>query len=130
MAFTHKIQHGFAGLEEDFYLPYEVVRGVFFAHLFEPSVKFADETVSVNSACIRRLPDAEYVQFLVNREEKKLAVEPCTEESKDSFRWSTVGKDGKAKPKTMYIERLHGEKVLTIMPDSPAGAEKAVRGRG
>ncbi len=106
------------GTEEFSYKGYEVVRGVFFAHLFEPSVKFADETVSVNSACIRRLPDAEYVQFLVNREEKKLAVEPCTEESKDSFRWSTVGKDGKVKPKTITCKPFY-ERVMKLMDWDP-----------
>ena len=43
---------------EDFsYKGYEVVRGAFFAHLFEPSVKLVKETVSVNAACIRKLPD-------------------------------------------------------------------------
>ena len=34
------------------YEGYQVVRGEFFAHLFEPSVTLNDEKVSVNSACI------------------------------------------------------------------------------
>ena len=105
--------------EEEFsYKGYEVVRGVFFAHLFEPSVKFANDTVSVNSACIRKMPDTEYVQFLVNREEKKLAVEPCSEEAKDSFRWSTVGKDGKPKPKIITCKPFY-ERVMKLMNWDP-----------
>ena len=69
--------------EEEFsYKGYEVVDSRFFSHLFEPTVKLGKETVSVNASCIRKLPDTEYVQFLVNREEKKLAIEPCTEEDK------------------------------------------------
>ena len=51
---------------------YQVVRGEFFAHLFEPSVTLNNEKVSVNAACIRRLPQTDYVQFLVNPKEKKL----------------------------------------------------------
>ena len=59
---------------------YQVVRGEFFAHLFEPSVTLSKEKVSVNTACIRKLPDSDYVQFLVNPNEKKLAVKPCRED--------------------------------------------------
>ena len=92
---------------EDFSLEgYEVVHRAFFSHLFEPSVKLVKKTVSVNLACIRRLPDTEYVQFLVNRDEKKLVVKSCTEDEKDSFRWSSVGKDGKARPRTISCEQF------------------------
>jgi len=105
--------------EENFsYKGYEVVHGAFFAHLFEPSVKLVRETVSVNSACIRKMPDTEYVQFLVNRDEKKLAVKPCTEDTKDSFRWSSVGKDGKARPKTISCKPFF-EKIMNLMNWDP-----------
>ena len=104
---------------EDFsYNGYEVVRGAFFAHLFEPSVKIVKETVSVNSACIRRLPDTEYVQFLVNRDEKKLAVKPSAEDVKDSFRWASVGKDGKIRPKTISCKPFF-DKIMKLMEWDP-----------
>lgn len=61
---------------------YQVVRGEFFAHTFEPSFTFNNYKVSVNMACIKKLPSVEYVQILVNPEEKKLAVRPCREEEK------------------------------------------------
>ena len=79
---------------------YQVVRAEFFAHLFEPSVTLNKETVSVNMACLRKLPDTEYVQFLVNPVERKLAVKPCSEDMKYSFRWSS-GAGKKSKPKKM-----------------------------
>ena len=61
--------------EEEFsYDGYQVVRGEFFAHLFEPSVTFKDAKVSVNAACLNKLPDVTFVQFLVNPNEKKPAV--------------------------------------------------------
>lgn len=58
---------------------FQVVRGEFFAHIFEPSFTFSGNKVSVNTACIKKLPDTEFVQILVNPEEKKLAVRPCEE---------------------------------------------------
>ena len=100
------------------YEGYEVVRGEFFAHLFEPSVTFNNEKVSVNTACINKLPNIDYVQFLVNPKEKKLAVKPCTEEMKDSFVWASKGEDGKRKPKTVSC-RIFFAKVMNLMNWNP-----------
>lgn len=97
---------------------YQVVRGEFFAHLFEPSVTLNDEKVSVNSACIRKLPNTNYVQFLVNPNEKKLAVKPCSEDTKDSFCWSSIGADGKKRPKTISC-RIFFAKVMKLMGWNP-----------
>ncbi len=36
------------------YNGYQVVRGEFFAHLYEPSITFNNCRVSVNTACIRK----------------------------------------------------------------------------
>ena len=96
---------------------YQVVRGEFFAHIFEPSVTLNREKVSVNVACLRKLPDTEYVQFLVNPTEKKLAVKPCSEEARDSFRWSS-GDGKKRKPKTITCRIFFG-KIMTLMNWNP-----------
>lgn len=93
---------------------YQVVRGEFFSHLFEPSITFKDERVSVNTACINKLPDAEYVQILVNPEQKKLAVKPCSEEAKDSFCFVSKDANGKRKPKTISC-KVFFAKVLNLM---------------
>ena len=69
------------------YEGYQIVRGEFFAHTYEPSFTFNANKVSVNTACIKKLPDTDYVQILVNSEEKKLAVRPCLEDEKDAMRW-------------------------------------------
>ncbi len=100
------------------YEGYQVVRGEFFAHLFEPSVTLNDEKVSVNSACIRKLPETEYVQFLVNPTEKKLAVKPSTEDTKDSFCWASAGSDGKRHPKTISC-KIFFAKVMKLMNWDP-----------
>lgn len=96
---------------------YQVVRGEFFAHLFEPSVTLSREKVSVNTACLRKLPDVDYVQFLVNPNEKKLAVKPCKEDMKDSFRW-TSGEGKNRKPKTITC-RIFFAKIMSLMGWNP-----------
>ena len=109
------------GITEDktfSYDGYQVVRGEFFAHLFEPSVTLNKDKVSVNVACINKLPKVEYVQFLVNPTEKKLAVKPCTEEMKDSFCWVARTKEGKRKPKTISC-KIFFAKVMNLMGWNP-----------
>lgn len=96
---------------------YQVVRGEFFAHLFEPSVTLSKEKVSVNTACLRKLPEVDYVQFLVNPTEKKLAVKPCSEDMKDSFRW-TSGEGKTRKPKSITC-RIFFAKIMSLMGWNP-----------
>ena len=93
---------------------YQYVKGIFFAHLFEPSVTFVDEKVTVNNSCIRKLPEVDYVQFLVNPDEKKLAIKPCREEDKDSFKWCCLAKDGTRRPKIIGC-RIFYEKIFKLM---------------
>ena len=106
-----------ADIPEFSYDGYQEVRAEFFAHLFEPSVTLNKETVSVNMACLRKLPDTEYVQFLVNPIERKLAVKPCSEDMKDSFRWSS-GAGEKSKPKKIAC-KIFFAKVMELMGWDP-----------
>lgn len=100
------------------YSGYQVVRGEFFSHLFEPSITFNNEKISVNSACINKLSDAEYVQILVNPTEKKLAVKPCSEDKKDSFCWVSKTPNGKRKPKIITC-KVFFAKVMNLMGWDP-----------
>lgn len=77
---------------------FQVVRREFFYHLNEPSVTFNNNKIGVNSACIRKLPETEYIQFLVDRASHKLALRPCQESDIHSMRWCSVSKD-KRKPR-------------------------------
>jgi hypothetical protein len=63
-------------------------------------------------ACIRKLPDVEYVQILVHPEEKNLVIRPCKEEEKDSFRWKTSGK--KVSPKQVTC-KVFFAKIYALM---------------
>lgn len=89
---------------------YQVVRGEFFAHLFEPSITFNMNKIYLNTACIKKFPNVDYVQILVNSEDKKLAVRPCSGEEKDSFLWCTV----KRKPKQITCRVFWG-KIATLL---------------
>ena len=95
---------------------FQVVRGEFFAHTYEPSVTFSDYKVYVNKACIKKLPDFNYVQILVNPEQKKMAVRPCEEEEKDSFRWCSATE--KRNPKQITC-KIFFAKVFTLMGWDP-----------
>lgn len=98
---------------------YQVVRGNFFAHLFEPSVTFKSEKVYVNAACIRKLPTVEYVQFLVHPDKKMLAVKPCSEDTQDSFRWCSQGSTiNKRKAKAITC-KIFFAKVFSLMKWNP-----------
>ena len=77
---------------------YQVVRGEFFDHINEPSVSFNKGKVNFNAACIRRLPHVNYVQFLVNQQEKKLVIRPVGEDVKDGILWCSLS-GNKRKPK-------------------------------
>ena len=98
------------------YEGYQVVRGEFFAHVYEPSFTFNNYKVSVNTACIKKLPEFDYVQILVNPDDKKLAVRPCREDEKDSFRWCSA--TAKRSPKQITC-RMFFAKVLSLMEWNP-----------
>lgn len=91
---------------------FQVVRGEFFSHIYEPSFTLNLNKISVNMACIRKLPDVEYVQILVHPEEKNLVIRPCKEEEKDSFRWKTTGK--KVSPKQVTC-KVFFAKIYALM---------------
>lgn len=67
------------GEEEIDHSEYEIVRPEFFAHIKEPALTVNVDKIGVNTACVRLMPDVEYVQILVNRKEKKLLLKPCDE---------------------------------------------------
>ena len=103
--------------DDDFsYEGFQVVRGEFFSHIYETSITFNKNKIALNTACIRKLPEVEYVQMLVNPEEKKIAVRPCQEDEKDSFRWRSAG--NKLKPKQITC-KVFFAKIMSLMGWNP-----------
>jgi len=96
---------------------YQVVRREFFAHVYEPSITFSNCKVWLNTACLTQMPNVDYVQILVNPQDKKLAVRPSSEDEKDSFLWCTT-KGTKRKPKQITC-RLFFAKVIQLMDWNP-----------
>lgn len=95
---------------------FQVVRGEFFSHIYEPSITFNDYKVYVNATCIKKLPHCDYIQILVNPTDYKLAVRPCSEEEKDSFRWCSA--TAKRTPKQITC-RIFFAKVMSLMNWNP-----------
>lgn len=85
------------------YEGYQVVRGEFFAHFKEPSLTFNNYKLYVNMACLKKLPDTDYVHILVNPTEQKLVIRPCKEEEKDSFCWRSNSSNRRPKQITCKI---------------------------
>lgn len=104
-------------ITEDFDLDgFQVVRREFFAHMNEPSVSFNNCKIYVNMACLNKFPDTNWVQILVNRETKIMALRPCSEGLKDSFEWCTLR--GKRKPKQTTC-KLFFAKMVSMMDWNP-----------
>ena len=72
---------------------FEVTRGEFYAHMREPRLTLSDGKVQVNTACIRKMADVDYIQILINRMSHKLAIRACTEDDLFCLPWVRV-KDG------------------------------------
>lgn len=104
--------------EESFsYEGYQVVRREFFSHIHEPSITFNRCRISLNTACLNRLSAVDYVQILVNPEEKKLAVCPRGEDDKDTVLWRTA-RGEKRKPRQITC-RMFFAKVIQLMGWNP-----------
>ena len=97
---------------------FQVVRREFFAHLREPSATFSNCKFYVNQACINKFPKYDYAQVLINREEKILALRPCSEWSKDAYQWCGESK-GKRKPKQVTC-KLFFAKVFEMLEWNPS----------
>ena len=82
-------------VEEDMDIDdFEIVSPEFFSQIKEPSFTVNVNKVYVNAACVRLLPDVEYVKILVNRKRKMVAFEPSNEMDIEAYRWTRI-KDGK-----------------------------------
>lgn len=72
---------------------YQVVRKEFISHRFDPAMTVRSTSITFNNSCITKLEEATYIQFLINPEERKLAIRPCGEGDRDAVRWCVVRGD-------------------------------------
>ena len=93
---------------------YQVVRREFISHRFDPAMTIRGNSITFNNACISKLEDATYIQFLINPTEQKLAIRPCDEGARDAVRWCVVRGDKRksraitCKPFTKKLYELMG----------------------
>lgn len=103
---------------------FEVVRIEFLSFMREPCFTFCDGKIGVNTACVRRVPEVEYVQILINAEKKKMAVRMSREEDIHSFQWART-RDGKRFPRQV-TGRIVFMKVFDLMGWNPDHRYKIV----
>ena len=96
---------------------FQVVRREFFAHLREPSISFNNCKFSINTACLSKFPNTEYVQVMVNKDNKTLALRPCEEGARDSFLWC-LNSGGKRKPRAI-TGKIFFAKIVSLMNWNP-----------
>lgn len=76
---------------------FEMVAGEFFAQIKEPIFTLNVKKCYVNTACVRMMPEVDYVEFLISQEEMKLVLKPCDESTLSGYKWARV-KNGKRVP--------------------------------
>ncbi len=92
---------------------YQVVRREFISHRFDPAMTIRGNSITFNNACISKLENATYIQFLINPTEKKLIIRPCDEGARDAIRWCIVKSD---KRKSRQITcRIFSERLYEMM---------------
>lgn len=99
------------------YEGFQVVRREFFAHSNEPAITFNNYKVYVNAACLNKFQYIDYVQALVNKANKILAIRPCREEERDAFSWCVPG-SSRRKPRQITC-RLFFAKIFSLMGWNP-----------
>ena len=92
---------------------FQVVRREFFAHLREPTVTFSNCKFIVNMACLKRFPETDFVQVLINRNTKTMVLRPSKEGVKDAFPWCSQIRDVR-KPKQVSC-KLFFAKMFSFM---------------
>lgn len=94
---------------------FRVVPNKYFAHLYEPSFSFNYNKVYLNTACIKKFPNVNYIQFLINPEDKILAIKLFEkEEEMGTFPWCTA----KRKPKHITCPVFFGM-IMDLMSWNP-----------
>ncbi len=92
---------------------FQVLRAEYLPQIKKYSVSFSKHQMSVNTACLKRFPETELVEILLNRKAKKMIIRPMIEEEKDSLLWCNTN-GGKRKPRKVTVKYLF-EMLFTMM---------------
>jgi hypothetical protein len=92
----------------------EVLRAEFASSVFKPKVILSYESISFNMACVKLMPDARYVNVLIDRMRKRIIILPVNKHAKDALQWCNIAKTGKLKKRTCTAKKF-GEKLYDMM---------------
>ena len=73
---------------------FQHVRPAFFPSIKEPTLTVNGKIISVNTAAVRLFPDVDYMEILINAEDKQVGFEPSEEMNVHAYKW-VKEKDGK-----------------------------------
>ena len=78
----------------------EVVDTTSFSFAGEPVLTMGQNRVWVNAVCLKSLPDARFILFLLDRQARRLTLKPGSEEEEHAIRWKTLS----GKPRRLFCE--------------------------
>lgn len=67
---------------------YQHIASGFFSQTKEPTLTINKRKISVNAAAARLFPDVDYMEILINSDERKVAYLPSSEYSVRSYQWA------------------------------------------
>lgn len=79
---------------------FEIVRSQFFSQSSEPILFFGRLKMWVNSICLKKLPETDHVQIMVNSSLKTLTLYPSREDVRDALPWCSSG-SGRRRPRQL-----------------------------
>lgn len=81
---------------------FQVARDDYFSSSrFKPTVSIKGNQVTFNSACFKAMEGVEYIQILINPEDKQMVILPSKKYDKDALQWNRIDKHGKLVSKNL-----------------------------
>ena len=79
---------------------FEIVRSQFFSQSSEPVISFGRLKMWVNNVCLKKFPETDHVQIMVNSSLKTLTLYPSQEDVRDALPWCSSG-SGRRRPRQL-----------------------------
>ena len=91
----------------------EVLRTELASSFYKPKIIIAYDNISFNKACVKLLPDTQFVNILIDRLKRRIIVLPVHKHAKDALRWCNI-KKGEVIKRTCTAKKF-GEKLYDMM---------------
>lgn len=75
---------------------YQIMKKEFSNPAYDAAITLSYESITFSAACLRVYDDTDYVQILIDADDKKVVIRKCDEYSRNAMRWARRRKkDGK-----------------------------------